>query len=42
MAYIWNAKTGDFIHKLEGHKDSVTNIAYNHDGKLIATGKPFE
>ena len=38
MAYIWNPRTGKVVHELHGHKESVSSIAFNHDGTLLATG----
>lgn len=37
-AYVWDAKTGEALYALEDHKDSVIAVAFNHDGKYIATG----
>eukprot|EP00163_Fabomonas_tropica_P012322 TRINITY_DN23589_c0_g1_i1.p1 TRINITY_DN23589_c0_g1~~TRINITY_DN23589_c0_g1_i1.p1 ORF type:complete len:430 (-),score=74.79 TRINITY_DN23589_c0_g1_i1:93-1382(-) len=38
LAYIWNSLTGDTLHKLGGHTDSVVSIAFNHNGEFVATG----
>jgi ribosome assembly protein SQT1 len=37
-AYLWRADTGETLVKLENHTDSVTSIAFNHDGQYLATG----
>lgn len=36
-AYVWNTKTGELIHTLKGHSDSVVCCGFSADGKLIAT-----
>jgi len=38
QAYIWNIGTGEQLHQLTGHKDSVCAVGYNFNGKLVATG----
>lgn len=36
-AFIWSIKTGEPLFELKGHTDSVSQVAYNFDGKLVAT-----
>ena len=36
LCYLWNAKTGQVVKKLDNFKDSVTNVKFNHDGSLLA------
>jgi len=39
IAVIWNLEDPvNPVNVLEGHKDTVDNVAFNFDGKLIATG----
>ncbi|KAG5221789.1 Ribosome biogenesis protein [Salix suchowensis] len=38
LGYIWNTSNGDIIAKLTGHTDSVTSIAFSHDGEMLSTG----
>jgi ribosome assembly protein SQT1 len=38
LGYIWDITDGEVIVKLTGHTDSVTDIAFNADGEMIATG----
>ncbi|KAJ3359782.1 hypothetical protein GGF32_009017 [Allomyces javanicus] len=38
MAYLWNVATGERLHALAGHTDSVIAAAFNMDGSLCATG----
>uniref|UniRef100_A0A1B6IUN7 Uncharacterized protein n=1 Tax=Homalodisca liturata TaxID=320908 RepID=A0A1B6IUN7_9HEMI len=37
-AYVWVTQTGEVVFECEGHKDSVTFVAFSHDGKYLATG----
>jgi ribosome assembly protein SQT1 len=37
MAYVWDPRTGETVHELRGHSESVCSIAFNHDGSLLAT-----
>lgn len=37
-AQVWNAKTGELIHKLTGHRSVVSAVAISPDGKLLFTG----
>ncbi|MDT8307267.1 MAG: WD40 repeat domain-containing protein [Anaerolineae bacterium] len=34
---VWDATSGELLLELTGHTASVTNIAYSHDGRQIAT-----
>ncbi|RYG50234.1 WD40 repeat domain-containing protein [archaeon] len=36
-ARVWDASTGETKHVLKGHTDTVTGVAFNHNGKYIAT-----
>lgn len=38
MAYVWSTLTGEVIFECTGHKDSVTEVHFNHDDQLLATG----
>lgn len=38
MGYIWDITDGETVVKLTGHTDSVTSIAWSHDGEMISTG----
>lgn len=38
LARIYDAKTGNLVAKLEGHRGSVRSVDFSPDGKLIATG----
>ncbi|KAM0787857.1 hypothetical protein ACM66B_003910 [Microbotryomycetes sp. NB124-2] len=35
---IWDAKTGQLLDKLKGHKDSVYSVAFSPDGKFLVSG----
>jgi WD40 repeat protein len=37
-AILWDATTGETVHKLEGHTDFVTSVAFSHDGERVLTG----
>ncbi|KAJ8951180.1 hypothetical protein NQ314_007720 [Rhamnusium bicolor] len=37
MAYLWNTNNGEIIFECTGHKDSVTEVSFNHDNHYIAT-----
>lgn len=37
-AYIWNIADGSIASECSGHKDSVTNVSFSHDGSMVATG----
>ncbi|KAK7507275.1 hypothetical protein BaRGS_00001210 [Batillaria attramentaria] len=37
MAYVWNAATGQVLFKCAGHKNSVTCVAFSHDGLYVAS-----
>lgn len=36
--YVWNRKTGQVVHEITDHKDTVTEVHFNHDGSYLATG----
>ena len=36
-AYLWSLD-GTLVHELGGHKDSVTAVRFNSNGKLVAAG----
>lgn len=38
MGHIWRTDTGEELLKLDGHKDSVTSVAFSWDGEMVATG----
>lgn len=38
VAYVFQGSSGDIVHKLEGHTDSVVAVSFNFDGTLVATG----
>lgn len=38
LGYLWDITNGEMIMKLDGHTDSVTNVAFSHDGTYLATG----
>ena len=35
---LWEAATGDEVHRLEGHMDEVQSVAFSPDGMLVASG----
>ena len=35
---LWDAQTGDLLHKLEGHTQSVTSVSFSPDGRQLASG----
>ena len=37
-AYVWRLLTGEKLLELAHHSDSLTSVAFNVDGKLLATG----
>ncbi|XP_018329365.1 angio-associated migratory cell protein [Agrilus planipennis] len=37
-AFVWILETGDVIIECTGHKDSVTEVLFNHDDQYVATG----
>lgn len=37
-AFVWNTQTGEVIHTIEGHKDTVIVAHFSHDGSYLATG----
>jgi WD40 repeat protein len=38
MIRLWDVKTGDCLHTLEGHTGRVRWIAFNPGGNLLASG----
>jgi WD40 repeat protein len=38
LGYVWDVTNGEMIMKLDGHTDSVTNVAFPKDGTYLATG----
>ncbi|KAF9267751.1 ribosome biogenesis protein Sqt1 [Marasmius fiardii PR-910] len=38
LGYVWDITDGEVIVKLTGHTDSVSCIAWSHDGEMISTG----
>ncbi|CAG9771613.1 unnamed protein product [Ceutorhynchus assimilis] len=37
-AYVWNTSTSEIVFECTGHKDSVTEVGFNHNDQYIATG----
>ena len=35
---IWDARTGEHMHTLEGHMDAVTSVAFSPDGNTLVSG----
>ena len=35
--HVWDAATGDVVHRLAGHTDWVRSVAYSPDGNVLAT-----
>lgn len=38
MAYLWSTQDGQILFECTGHKDSVTEVCFNHDNSYVATG----
>lgn len=36
-ALVWNLATGQVMHTLDAHTDTVTDVAFNHDASMVAT-----
>jgi WD40 repeat protein len=36
-AYLWNASTGELLHKLHGHRSLVTDVKFSPDGSRVVT-----
>ncbi|KAI3877489.1 hypothetical protein MKW92_051396, partial [Papaver armeniacum] len=36
--FLWKMGVGDWAQELQGHKDSVSTLAFSIDGQLLATG----
>lgn len=37
-AFVWSTETGNVVHVINGHKDSVTAAEFSTDGNYVATG----
>ncbi|XP_066261570.1 angio-associated migratory cell protein [Euwallacea similis] len=37
-AYVWDVLSGEVLFECIGHKDSVTEVCFNHNDQFIATG----
>lgn len=37
-AFVWSTETGNVMHVINGHKDSVTAAEFSADGNYVATG----
>lgn len=37
-ARLWDADTGDLVHKLSGHQGEISSVQCNADSSLIVTG----
>ena len=35
---LWDAETGQELHRFEGHTDKVYDVAFSADGRMIASG----
>jgi WD40 repeat protein len=35
---VWDAKTGDNVHKLESHREGCLCVTYSPDGKRLVSG----
>lgn len=35
--HLWNAETGEEIHRLQGHEGTVYSLQFSHDDKLLAS-----
>lgn len=38
MGYVWDTNTGEVIHEISGHKDTVLSCTFNFDGNYLASG----
>ena len=36
-AYVWNITNGEVLFECTNHQDSVTSVAFSHDGGYLAT-----
>ncbi|KAJ7969723.1 Angio-associated migratory cell protein [Quillaja saponaria] len=36
--FLWRIGRGDWASELQGHKDSISNLAFSKDGQLLASG----
>ncbi|XP_035789089.1 angio-associated migratory cell protein-like [Anopheles albimanus] len=36
-AYVWNTTTGEVVHEVINHTDSVISVGFSHDGAYVAT-----
>src|SRR5262249_21992815 len=39
---LWDAKTGNFLRRTDAHKDSVTAVEFNSDGKTIVSAASLD
>ena len=39
---VWNLDTGELLHTLEGHSDSVNSVAISPNGRTIVSGSEDE
>ncbi|CAH0558160.1 unnamed protein product [Brassicogethes aeneus] len=37
VAYVWDTESGEVVLECTGHKDSVTEVAFNHNDQYVAT-----
>ncbi|CAJ0626477.1 9093_t:CDS:2 [Entrophospora sp. SA101] len=37
-SYLWRSDTGEKLHELSGHDDSVVSVSFSKDGQYVATG----
>lgn len=35
---LWNAKTGEHLHTLEGHADRVNSVSFSPDSSMLVSG----
>ncbi|XP_040169332.1 angio-associated migratory cell protein [Anopheles arabiensis] len=37
-AYVWHIRTGEVLHEVMNHSDSVVAVGFSYDGSFVATG----